>query len=114
MEDFYNSSKRKYNRTKPVLPVYQFDLEGNLIYMHASMEVAAENLMISKSAIVAAINRKGCYDKKWYFSRDRKFVVPVKKYNRNPLLAKKAAAIKMPDLPEFIIDPYSEEEDFQL
>lgn len=95
---------------QPYLPVYQFDLEGNLIYMHKTLDVAVENLLISKATISAAMRQKSCYHRKWYFSRMKNFVVPIKKTNQNPLLSKKPGKIGLPDLPEIILPDDSSEE----
>jgi hypothetical protein len=86
MDDFYKTSKpRKKSGQKP-LPVYQFDIEGKLIFMHASLEIASENLLISKHVIKSAMRRKSLYDRQWYFSRKKDFVIPQKKRGHNPLL----------------------------
>ena len=85
---------------KSHLPVYQFDLEGNLIYMHKTLEIAAENLLMGKHHLFTCIKQKTCYHKKWYFSRKKDFSVPVKKINFNPLLTRKGKGWTN-DLPDF-------------
>jgi hypothetical protein len=69
-------------------PIYQWDIDGNLIYRHATLEMAVENLLIDRSALYACLRRQNCYQKKWYFSRTADFVIPKKKFTHNPLLKK--------------------------
>jgi hypothetical protein len=76
-----NGMPRKPYKKQAVKPVYQFDIEGNLIYKHQSVEMACENLFIRPSAMRAAIRRKGCYHGKWHFSYNKEFKVPMKRWS---------------------------------
>jgi hypothetical protein len=98
-----------YQKKRKYLPVYQWDIEGNLIYCHSTMEVAIENLMIKESAVRACIKRKNCYMHKWYFSRTKDFVIPKKKFAHNPLFKKDSQQRKM----ELQVDEY-DDDDFDL
>jgi hypothetical protein len=68
------------------LPVYQFDLEGKLIYKHASIEIASENLMLPKKTIQHYINTGRCCKKTWYFARTPNIDIQVKRHSHNPLI----------------------------
>jgi len=112
MEDFvFNSKRRGPYKKRPGKPVYQFDLEGTLIYMHKDLEVACENLLVNKRGLRNAILKKSCYHQQWYFSHTRNFVVPVKKTNQNPLLSKKPGKMGLSNLPELILPEDLSDED---
>ena len=76
MDYSFYPSKPKKKRKVTGAPIYQFDAEGKLIYKHANLVTAAENLFIDKHTINSAIRAKNFYHGKWYFSRKRDFVVP--------------------------------------
>lgn len=81
--DFLQPKRQKKTGRKP-LPVYQFDLEGNLIYKHQDKLTACENLFIAEIHLESILKRKTLHKGKWYLSRKKNFIIP-KKFS-NPLL----------------------------
>lgn len=79
---------RKPNKKRVAKPIYQFDLEGKLLYKHGSSAIACENLLIKPGSLKTAIDRKSCCMGKWYFSREKNFKPPSKAWSHNPLLSK--------------------------
>ncbi len=89
MEHLFLRKSKKRGLTEK--PLFEFDLQGNLIYKHASVTVAAENLFISCDAIKSAVSRKSVCKGRWYFSYESNFEVPLK--ITNPLFPNNAAKL---------------------
>lgn len=85
MENFTEPKKISKHRR---LPVYQFDIQGNLIYKHETTLICSENVGIGYKTLRSLLRRKNCYEHKWYFSRSKDFKISVKKGLHNPLFSR--------------------------
>lgn len=66
-------------------PVYQFDLEGNLICMFDSANDASKKLKLDYFGLKNAIYRCSCIQGRFYLGHEAKLEIKTKKYNHNPL-----------------------------
>ena len=104
MENFDLSPKPKKKTKHKRLPVYQFDIQGNLIYRHETTEMACENLCIPLHTLRSVIRRENCYLGQFYLSRSKDFKIPLKKGVHNPLFSRNKAFVPLDA-------SYEEEED---
>jgi hypothetical protein len=67
-------------------PVYQFDIQLNLVCVHLNPREAIESTGLPASQIYTGIGRGSLIYERHYFSYDRNFKPATKKYSRNPLM----------------------------
>jgi hypothetical protein len=71
--------------------IYQFNLEGKLLFEYNNKKEVAELNESLQATIKSAIKRKTCFKRRYYFSYEAVFNVPMMKHNFNPLLSKSTA-----------------------
>lgn len=74
----FDQRPRRRRFTGDVVPVHQFDLQGRHIGTYAGFNHAADETGLHAKAIRSATSRGSVCGRRFYFSHNRKFTIPLK------------------------------------